>query len=230
MSPDDFKRLMEDAATVDILRNDNLLVPARPITHCWFPLSGMVSLIALDADGNEAEVGIAGNDGMVDVATILGDNRVMMRVLVQISGTAVRVDARRLQDALRDSPALLKLLLAYARAFSLQVSSSALAFAQYSIEQRLARWVLMCADRVGETKIALTHEALSIMLGVRRAGVTQAMQSLEGKGMIANVRGVVSITSRSELLAAAGGGYGMPEAEYERLLGYAPQLLAARAS
>lgn len=110
-------------------------------------------------------------------------------------------------------------MLAYARAFAIQVGGSALAFASYSISRRLARWLLMCADRVGPNDITLTHDALSIMLGVRRAGVTIALNELATAGGILLRRGTIVIVNRDTLERRAGAGYGEAKESYQRLIG-----------
>jgi CRP-like cAMP-binding protein len=110
------------------------------------------------------------------------------------------------------------LLLRYAHVFMVQVAATALADGRYSIEQRLARWLLMCHDRNGDD-LALTHEFLALMLGVRRPGVTESLHILEGERMIKAQRGLITILDRQKLEARAGDSYGTPEAEYERLIG-----------
>ncbi|WP_353642480.1 Crp/Fnr family transcriptional regulator [Mesorhizobium sp. WSM2239] len=110
-------------------------------------------------------------------------------------------------------------LLRYAQSLSIQTEFTALANARSNVEQRLARWLLMCADRVHGDHLNLTHEYLSIMLGIRRPGVTVAIQLLEGNGLIRANRGVVIVRDRGGLVAASAGSYGVPEAEYERLIG-----------
>ena len=218
MSAADFERFAPRATVVDLERGVDLITPLQVITHCWFPLSGLLSVIAIDEDGGEAEVGLVGVDGIVDLATALGDDCGVSRLLVQMTGTAVRIDAPSLQAAMLDSPALSRLLLAYARAFSVQMAFSALAYARYPIPRRLARWLLMASDRIGQNEIELTHDALSIMLGVRRAGVTVALRTLSTNGLIAMRRGRIEIRDRPGLRTFAGCGYGSPESEYERLL------------
>ena len=125
-----------------------------------------------------------------------------------------------------ESAALKALLLLYSRAQTVQIAESALAFARFSIEERLARWILMCHDRHGYDDIPLTHELLSVMLGTRRAGVTTTLHILEGAGMIRSTRGNITVRDRSKLSEAAGGSYGGSEAEYNRLFPFANECTA----
>jgi CRP-like cAMP-binding protein len=110
-------------------------------------------------------------------------------------------------------------LLRFAQAFMIQLGQTALANGIYQIEQRLARWLLMCHDRVDGDDLFTTHEFLSLMLGVRRAGVTLALQALEDRGLISTKRGQVTVLDRAKLEGVAGDSYGVPEAEYARLIG-----------
>jgi hypothetical protein len=114
-----------------------------------------------------------------------------------------------------------KLMLAYSRSFLFQTCCTVLANACGSLEQRLARWLLMCQDRLGSEDIILTQEFISIMLAVRRAGVTAALERLRKRGLLQTTRGRVRILQRSKLKEIAGDYYGKPEAEYDRLLGLA---------
>ena len=110
-------------------------------------------------------------------------------------------------------------LLRFAHVFEVQMSQTALANGSFTIERRLARWLLMCQDRVGHPEFLITHEFLSIMLAVRRSGVTVALQKLEGKKIIKSTRARIEILNRKALLQLAESAYGVPEAEYRRLIG-----------
>lgn len=221
LTPDVFRRLVRKGSVVPLVRGVDLAMAGQPIEHCWFPLAGLVSVIAGDADGNEAEVGIIGDDGAVNASVLLGSERSEMRLLVQITGSAVRIEAADLVANAATGTLLTRLMLAYERSLSLQMAYTALAYARYPIDRRLARWILMSSDRTGGPHVLLTHDALSIMLGVRRAGVSEALHALVAKGAIESVRGRITVTDRARLVDLAGGSYGEPEAQYERLIGTA---------
>ena len=203
---------------VPLIKGQDLARAGDTVAYCWFPTAGLASVIAADEDGEEAEVGIIGREGMVNSGALLGSQRSAMRVLVQVGGSALRVDIQTVLSSASQSSACLVVLTAFHQSLAVQAAYSALAYAKYPIVKRLARWVLMCADRVGDDDIDLTHEALSIMLGVRRAGVTVALQALAQKGAIVRQRGVLRIVDRSILLAIGGSGYGPAEDEYRRLV------------
>jgi CRP-like cAMP-binding protein len=138
---------------------------------------------------------------------------------MQVPGQAIRIEADDLRTALDSSPSVRRLLLLYSQAQAVQISYTALANGRFTIDERLARWLLMCHDRIDGEAFPITHEFLALMLGIRRAGVTTALQTLETSRVIKAGRGRIEILDRDELRAGAGDCYGVPEAEYERLIG-----------
>lgn len=133
---------------------------------------------------------------MVDMATVLGVDRSAFQCFMQIAGAGYRMPAEILRSLIDADAGLRRVVMAYAYDFLTQVSSTALANAAFTIEQRLARWLLICHDRVDGDAVPLTHEFLSLMLNVRRAGVTVALQMLERAALVETRRGVISITNR----------------------------------
>jgi CRP-like cAMP-binding protein len=188
------------------------------VKDVYFPESAMASVVAHTPRHRDIEVGIIGNEGMTGLALVQGDSQSPFETFVQIAGTARSMSAIRLMEAVTASPTLKAILLLHGRAFNLQVASTTAANGSHMIEARLARWLLMVADRVGND-YRITHEFLGLMLGVRRSGVTAALQQLEGRHLIRSTRGNVVIVDRTALVAAAQGSYGMAEREEERLLG-----------
>ena len=129
---------------------------------------------------------------------------------MQIAGSGLRMPAAKLRDAIGTSVALHQVLLRYAHAFMMQTTQTALANGRSKIEERLARWLLMAADRTDDSALPLTHELLATMLGVRRAGVTVALQGLERTGLISHRRGVIAILDREALEENSNGTYVRP--------------------
>jgi CRP-like cAMP-binding protein len=140
-------------------------------------------------------------------------------VFIQIEGNGHRIGAQKLRRAIDQSATLLRCLLRYAHAFDVQVKYAALANSRGSLGERLARWLLMTRDRLDGSQMLLTHEFLALMLGVRRAGITEALQAFVNKGLVATARGRVTINDRDGLERCANGLCGSPEEEYERLFG-----------
>lgn len=219
LSDADFALLEPHLTPVDLAKNDQLALPESRIKTVWFPLSGIVSVVATTESGVQAEVGIVGREGMVSVAALHGVDVEMMHIFCQMSGHAVRLPAATLQQLLHDSATLRQHLLGYAQNFMLQVASSALAYATQTIESRLARWLLMCLDRLETNEVTMTHEAFALMLGVRRAGVTVAVQSLEGRGAVKARRAALTVINRAVLNEIAGDCYGSAERAYEQVIG-----------
>jgi CRP-like cAMP-binding protein len=190
----------------------------EPPDGVFFMEDGVASVVA-DVDGKMAiELGIVGNEGLIGLNLIYGDDTDPFVVMMQVDGAALRADAQRVRAAIEEVEEIRSMFLRYARAFSIQVATTALANGRSKLDERLARWLLMVGDRVGTT-FPITHEFISLMLGVRRPGVTLAVQILEGKGVIRATRGAVTILDRDGLVGLANGAYGFAEAHYTRLLG-----------
>ena len=129
------------------------------------------------------------------------------------------IAAMELRQATYASVSLRDSLLKFVQAFGVQTTHTAICNAQSRLDVRLARWLLMAHDRIGDDTLTLTHEFLSIMLGVRRPGVTEALHALRKQGLISYGRGQIVVKDRKGMERTAGGAYGTPEAEYRRLIG-----------
>ena len=215
---DDFDRLRPELRRVSLEFKQVLEQPNQPIEYVYFLEPGVGSIVAVTASGQRLEVGIFGPEGMSGLAIVQGSDRSPHETFIQVPGEAIQISAAALKDAFEESASVRRLLLRYAQAFTIQVAYTALANGRYSIDERLARWLLMSHDRVDGDTFPITHEFLALMLGVRRAGVTTALQSLESQATIKALRGRIEILDREELVRCAGDSYGSPEAEYERLM------------
>ncbi|HST95271.1 MAG TPA: Crp/Fnr family transcriptional regulator [Microvirga sp.] len=221
LSPEDFASLQAHLEPVKFELRQVLIEPNQPIEHVYFPEAGMSSVTNNSADG-KIEVGVIGWEGMVGLPLVLGVDRSPYEVFIQMPGHGWRIAARDLEQAIRQNPSLHRHLLRYAQANAVQVSETAFANANNDIEARLARWLLMCHDRVDGDDVPLTHEFIAMMLGVRRPGVTVALHVLEGMQVIRARRGVISVLDREKLEELAEDAYGLSEAEYTRLMGREP--------
>ncbi|RUT31456.1 Crp/Fnr family transcriptional regulator [Arsenicitalea aurantiaca] len=219
MTEEDVHLLRPHLEPVMLETREVLEAAHEPIRRVYFPEDGLVSVVATLPRGRDMEVGIIGRDGMTGTAFVQHDDRSPHTTIVQAPGAALVMEPAALRDAMDRSPTLTALLHRYARALTMQIASTALANGRSKLEERLARWLVMVQDRLDTDRFAITHEFLSVMLGVRRPGVTVAMHILEGKGLIRSVRGAVQIKDRDGLIELADGAYGMAEGEYRRLLG-----------
>lgn len=219
MSEDDFALLAPHLQPITTQLREDLIKPDTPITECYFPESGLASVVA-NGDDRQIEVGIVGREGLVGASPVLlGSNQTPHTSFVQVSGEMLGIATPALLDAVSQSRSLHRLLLLFVQTHLIQVAQTAFAQGAFGLESRLARWLLMCHDRIDGDELTLTHEFLSIMLGVQRAGVTLALQNLEGAGRIKARRKRIQILDRSQLEALTNGAYGLPEAEYLRLIG-----------
>jgi CRP-like cAMP-binding protein len=196
-----------------------LHAPGKPITSVYFPETGYISMVAYMEDGDAAEVGLVGREGMVGLPILLGSDRDDLEAMVQNSGTALRMDAADLREELERLPTLRTLLLRYALVHHGQVVRTAACNGRHHTAERLARWLLMAHDRANGEEFAMTHEFLSMMLGVQRAGVTIAAGQLQKAGFIRYERGRIEVTDRPGLESAACDCYGMVRRAQDRLLG-----------
>jgi len=175
-------------------------------------------VVSTTPDGKQAEIGIIGREGMVDLAAVLGGKSTPLEVFVQMPGEAYVIPTTEVVRMLDENRNFRRLLLGFAHSFLIQVAQTALSTASRTVEDRLARWLLMNCDRSDSDSFPMTHEFLSLMLGVRRAGVTDALNNLQSAGFIATSRGQITIKDRSGLEDRAGDSYGIPEANYRELV------------
>ncbi len=193
--------------------------PEAPIERIYFPEDGVLSVTGTSPTMGPMEIGIIGKEGMSGIMVVLGNDRSPLQTLVQNAGSAMVVDAPKLRDVMELRRSIRDLLLLYVQVFFIQTSQTALANAAALLSQRLARWLLMCADRLTSKNIPITHEFLAVTLGVQRPGVTIAINELEEHGMIKAQRGLISVLDRPSLIKMTDGTYGVAEATYERLFG-----------
>ncbi len=219
LAPSDLALLQPHLIRVPIEREQVLVERDRPIAHVYFLEGGIASVVSVMPDSGRTEVGIFGREGLSGIDVLLGSDRSPNETFMQVDGTfALRIAADDLRQATSQSPSLNALLLSYVQSFLVQLAHCAVANAHSPLEARLARWLLMCHDRVDDDDILLTHEFMSMMISAQRTGVTVTLHNLEGAGMIRSHRGRVTILDRQKLQDTAGNAYGRPEAEYSRLI------------
>lgn len=219
----DFALLQDVLEPVTLELRQPLEIANEPIEYAYFPEGGIISVLAKSA-AEVIEVAVIGREGMSGTTVVMGNHRSPNDVNVQAVGKAHRIQSDKLRDALQKSSTLRLVLHRFAHVFTVQVAQTALANGRAKINERLARWLLMAHDRLDGDDIHLTHEFIATLLGVRRPGVTDALHELEGKGLIQSNRAAISVLDRKGLVRLAGSAYGVPEAEYKRLLAPDPGL------
>lgn len=192
--------------------------PGRSIDHLYFPETGLASIMVY-AGSTKIEVGIVGYEGMTGVPRVLGAPTGPFEIIVQVPGEARRIGAEALRRAMKQSETIEETLRLFAGVQLVQFSQTALANGRCTVEQRLARWLLMAHDRLEGDEVALTHEFLAMMLGVRRPGVTVALHMLEGMKAIRARRNSIRVLDREMLKGSAGEFYGSTEQLYRDLFG-----------
>jgi CRP-like cAMP-binding protein len=173
------------------------------IEHAYFPNEGMVSLVVIVQDGRSVEVGLTGCGGLVGAPLAFGFESAPMRAIMQMPGRGLRVASQALEEIFARTPHLRFLIERYVMMQQLQVAQLAACNRLHDIDQRLARWLLMCQDLIDSENLPLTHEFLAQMLGSGRPTVTIAAGVLERAGLIVNTRGKVKILNRKRLEDAA---------------------------
>ena len=216
---DDFGRLLPRLEPVPLEVRQALFEPNRPIEHVHFVEAGLVSFVAGTNGSGLVEVALIGCEGMVGLHVIFDVETSPHRALVQVAGRALRMSAGDLRQAMEEIEALRTLLLRYAQAQMVQAAQGVACNGRHTIDGRLARWLLQAHDREDGDRIPLTHDLISQMLGVRRAGVTTALGALEDAGVIDASRGCITVLDRAGLERASCECYGIVKAEFDKLLG-----------
>jgi CRP-like cAMP-binding protein len=219
MSAADFALLQPHLKPVPMALLKDMERPNQRIETVYFMETGIASVVAVQPDETRIEVGLIGHEGMSGMAVVLGGNQSPHATYIQVAGEGQRIPAKELRKAMSASQTLHSLLLKFVQVFMAQTAHTAIANARAHIDQRLSRWILMAHDRTGDNTLPLTHEFLSLMLGVRRAGVTEALHSLKGRKLIDTSRNKIVIRNRKGIERVAGAAYGTPEKEYRRLIG-----------
>ena len=215
----EFQLLRPHLTTVELHSKEVLWEANRPIEAVYFSHNAVVSVVAMAAGDIAVEVGSIGCEGMVGLPVFFGAVSSVSQAIVQIAGTADRMDAAVLAKEVTRHASLRRILNLYAQGYVTQISQSTACNRLHSAEQRLARWLLICRDRIGRDELAMTHETMALMLGVRRATVTETAGLLQRRGMIRYRRGLVSVLDRAGLEATACECYDIVRNEFERLLG-----------
>jgi CRP-like cAMP-binding protein len=213
----EYNRLLAKMEEVFIEQGRRLIVPGEQIEDVYFPLNAMVSMVSSTEEGISVETGIVGSDGMLGICALFGTSTTPMQSVVQISGRAMRMQAKAFKSEFDRGGIFNKILLMYLHILVIEISQTAACNKLHRIDERLARWLLMGSDSIGSDELPLTHEFLSTMLGVRRAGVTEASGRLRKKMLIRYHHGRITILDRKGLEDEACECYEVVKREYGRL-------------
>jgi CRP-like cAMP-binding protein len=218
LSPDDFDLLQPHLEPMTTALRQPLIASNTPVKQLFFPEIGFSSITTQGSEGR-VETGLIGREGLVGAWPILlGSDRTPHDHFVQGAGEMLSIATEALCAAISRSASLHKLLLRSIQVQLTQTSQTAYVNATQTIDVRLARWLLMCHDRIDGDDLQITHEFLSLMLGAQRSSTTLAVQALEGHRLIKARRGRITILDRKTMEQVADGGYGLAEAEFARLI------------
>jgi CRP-like cAMP-binding protein len=215
---EEYERLLPHFEQVSFALGEVIYESGGRQSYIYFPTTAIISLLYLMENGSSAEMGVAGNDGLVGIALFMGGDTVPNRAIVQSAGDALKMKTKALKAEFARGGTFQRLLLRYTQALMTQMSQTAVCNRLHTVEQQLCRWLLLSRDRLETDELVMTQELIANMLGVRREGVTHAAQRLQETGLISYVRGRIRILDRSGLEATVCECYGVVKDEYARLL------------
>ena len=218
LSDADWARLEPHLALIDMPLGQVVYESGDRLDHVYFPTSSIVSLLYVMEDGASAEIAIVGNEGLVGIALFMGGETTPSRAIVQSAGRAYRLPAAILKEEFRRGGALQRLLLRYTQALITQMAQTAVCNRHHSIDQQLCRWLLLSIDRLASNELNMTQDLIANMLGVRRAGVTEAALKLQDAGLIRYSHGHIELLNREGLEQRVCECYGVVKREFELLL------------
>lgn len=213
----EMERLAPHLCPLTLKMNQSLHDPGQMVDTVYFLEDGICSVVVSMENGTTVEVGVIGRDGFVGLPAVLGTGRSPNRTFIQIPGHGFSVKAKVLQEQFEASNELRLRLQRAVQGMLVQTAQTAACNRVHELEERLARWLLMCQDRVQNDRLPITHEFLAMMLGTRRTSVTVAAGMLHRAGLIAYSRGHVTIQNREHLEHAACECYQIIREEYVRL-------------
>jgi CRP-like cAMP-binding protein len=195
----EYRRLLPRLETVSLSTKQRIYKSLRTVDYVYFPLNGIVSVVAFMSDGMGIEIATVGNEGMVGLPVFLGADRTPLVAFQQIAGESMRMKSDIFRKEVKRNAGLTAILHLYTQIFMVQIAQGNACNRVHSLQQRCARWLLMTHDRVGQQQFPLTQEFLSQMLGVRRAGVNEVALALKRSKLIDYQRGIMDIVYRKGL-------------------------------
>jgi CRP-like cAMP-binding protein len=220
----EFAQLESDLEPVSLPLGKVLYESGDKMTHIYFPTTAIISLLYIMENGATAEIGIAGNNGLIGIALFMGGETTSSRAVVQSAGNAVRMKGGKVKELFALGGVFQDVLLRYTQSLMTQISQTAVCNRLHTVEQQLCRWLLINHDQMQSDKLVMTHDLIANMLGVRREGVSISAGNLQKRGLIKYVRGTITILNRPGLETACCECYQVVTDEYDRLLGeYIPK-------
>jgi CRP-like cAMP-binding protein len=214
----EWQRWLPELESVDMPLGQVLYESGNTLSHVYFPITSIVSLLYVMENGASAEIAVVGNEGLVGISLFMGGGSTPSRAVVQSAGRGLRLAGKIMKDEFNKNGPVLHLLLRYTQALITQMSQTAVCNRHHSLDQQLCRWLLLSLDRLQGHELLMTQELIANMLGVRREGVTEAALSLQADGLIRYMRGRISVLDRAGLEKRTCECYAVVKKEYDRLL------------
>jgi CRP-like cAMP-binding protein len=217
LPPQDYERLLPHLEVIHLSAGDILYEPNQAIDYAYFPVNVVISLLNVLEGGQRVDATIIGNEGMIGVPLVLGTMRIPMLVVTQIAGEALRIRADIFRAELRHDSDLYRLLLRYVQVLMSQIAQNLACIRLHTAQERCCYLLALMQDRLDSAELLITQEALSHIVGIRRAGVNEIVSALERAGLIHHQRGKITILDRPGLEAAACQCYRIVRAEHDKL-------------
>lgn len=219
LPPSTLESIRSAADVVSVRQTQEVYRQDGPLSHVYFPLTGLYAVIVRMQDGRAVEAGTLGNEGMIGVTALLDLDFSSMTVTTPVPGHCLRMPVDALRSAVDAHEGLDRVLRRYTAVALLNAHQTVACNALHSAEERMCRWILTNQDRVNTGELGMTHEFLAQMLGVRRQTVTVIAGTLQAAGLIASRRGIVNILNRKGLEACSCECYAISKSLYERIVG-----------
>jgi CRP-like cAMP-binding protein len=218
LSAAECQRLSEDLELVPLALGQVLYESGETMSHAYFPIDCVISLLYVMKNGESAEIAIVGNEGIIGIALFMGGESTMSRAIVQNAGHAYRLKGEVLKDEFAAGGALSRLLLMFASALITQMVQTAACNRHHPIDQQLCRWMLLSLDRLPSGRIAMTEKLIGNMLGLGPAEVAKATNVLKKAGLIHYDSGEITVLDRAAIEKRSCECYGVVKKESDRLL------------
>ncbi len=213
----EWQRWLPELELVDLTLGQVIYESGGSLSHVYFPVSAIVSLLYVMEDGASAEIAVVGNEGLIGISLFMGSESTPSRAVVQSAGKGFRLKSSVLKEEFKSAP-VLHLLLRYTAALMTQMAQTAVCNRHHSLDQQLCRWLLLSLDRLRGRELVMTQELIANMLGVRREGVTEGALKLQKAKLIKYARGHITVLDRSGLEKRSCECYAVVKKEYDRLL------------
>ena len=221
LSGDEWQRMLPRLETIYWPLGHAIYEPGITLNHVYFPTTAMISLTYEMENGESAQIAMVGNEGMLGISLFMGGESTSSRAVVTSAGHCFVLPADAVKEEFARSGPLMHLLLRYTQALITQMAQTAACNRHHTLDRQLCRWLLMVLDRLPGDKLAMTHELIANMLGVRRESVTEAALKLQAAGLIRYARGHISVLDRQGLAQRSCECYAVVKNEYDRLLPFA---------